>query len=70
LTIEEHRRRIKTDITNAVSNLMEYQNRALKMRKNMDMAQEISAISIEHYADGEIGLQSLLQNITRQINTE
>jgi len=70
LTIEESREEIKTEIKNAVSNLREYQTRALNMRKNMDMAQEISAISIEQYNNGQIALQNLLQNITRQRDTE
>jgi len=70
LTIERSREEINTEIKNAVSNLREYQKRALSMRENMDMAQEISAISIEKYRKGEITIQNLLQNIARQRVTE
>jgi len=70
LNIEEARNEIRIDIRNSIKNMQEYQTRALNMRKNMDMAQEITAMSMEQYRNGEIEMQSLLQNIVRQRDTE
>jgi len=70
LYIEESKTSIKSAIRNAVSNLKEYQDRASNMRENMDMAKEISSISVEQYRDGKISLQDLLQTIDRQKKTE
>lgn len=70
LYIEENKTSIKSAIQNAVANLREYQDRATNMRENMDMAKEITSISIEQYQDGKISLQDLLQTIDRQRKTE
>ena len=70
LWIEERKRSIRTEITNAVENVKEYLARVLNMKKNVDMAKEISELSIQQYRDGIISLQDLLQNINRQKETE
>ncbi len=69
LYIEESMTEIRSEIQTAVNNLGEYQQRALNMRENMDMAKEITSISIDQYADGKISLQDLLQQINRQRET-
>jgi outer membrane protein len=67
---EETKNRIKSEIQNAVMNLQEYQKRALSMSENMQMAEEISNLSITRFETSEISLQDLLQSITRQKETE
>lgn len=70
LWIEERKRSIKTEITNAVENVKEYQIRVQSMKKNVDMAKQISGVSIGQFQKNQISLQDLLQNINRQKETE
>ena len=70
LTIEETRNSIKSEITNAVSNLEEYQRRALNMKVNMDVAKELSGLSIAQLKEKNISVQDILQIIDRQKETE
>jgi outer membrane protein TolC len=70
LWIEETTSNIESEITQAVSNLEEYQERALKMDRNKEMAKEITLLSIDRYRNKEISLQDLLQTIKRQKETE
>ncbi len=70
LYMEETRNRIRSEIENAVQNLEEYQRRATNMKENMEMSKRITEMSLEQYKQGEISLQDLLQNITRQRETE
>jgi len=70
LYMEETRNRIRSEIKNAVQNLEEYQRRATNMKENMEMSKKITEMSLNQYEDGEIDLQDLLQNITRQRETE
>ena len=70
LYMEEKRNRIKSEIQNAVTNLQEYQQRALSMSENMKMAEEITNLGISRFENGDISLQDLLQNISRQKETE
>ncbi len=70
LHIEESETLIKSEIRNSISNLQEYQDRALNMRENMRMAMEITTISLDQYAEGKISLQDILQTISRQRETE
>ncbi|MBN1464208.1 TolC family protein [candidate division KSB1 bacterium] len=67
---EETRSRIESEIKNAYQNLLEYQKRTLSMQENMSMAEEITALSIDQYARGEISLHDLLQTLMRQKQTE
>ena len=64
--MEEVQKEIKLDIINDVKNLNEYQNRAMKMKRNLEMAYELSEQSLEQYRKGEISLQSLLQMLDGQ----
>lgn len=70
LYIEETKNRIHSEIVNAISSLKEYQERAMTMRKNKDMAQKITAVNMSRYEAGKISLQDLLQTINRQRDTE
>jgi len=70
LNIEEAKNQIASEIMSAVSNLQEYQKRALNMKDNMEMAREITEQSIVLYQKNKISLQDLLQTITRQTDTE
>ncbi|MBN1561157.1 TolC family protein, partial [candidate division KSB1 bacterium] len=67
---EETRSRIESEIKSAYQNLQEYQQRTLNMQENMMMAEEITGLSIDQYAGGEISLRDLLQTLTRQKETE
>ncbi len=70
LSIEEARSGIKSEITNAVENLEEYQRRALNMKENMDVAIELSGLSIKQFAENKISVQDILRIIERQKETE
>jgi len=70
LYMEETRNKIKSEIQNAITNLQEYQQRAMSMSENMKMAEEITNLSISRFENGEISLQDLLQNLSRQKETE
>ncbi len=70
LYIEETRNRIESEIRNSLQNLQEYQKRVESMQTNFKMAEEITTISIEQYARGDISLQDLLQTIERQRKTD
>ncbi len=67
---EETRSSIESEIKNAYQNLQEYQKRTLSMQENMQMAEEITTLSIDQYGKGEISLQDLLQTLARQKDTE
>ena len=69
LSREETRTRIESEIRNAISNLREYQERAINMQGNLSMATEITGQSITLYQKGKISLQDLLQSLSRQTET-
>ncbi|MFC1551973.1 TolC family protein [Candidatus Latescibacterota bacterium] len=70
LSIEESRNEIKSEIINAVANLEEYQQRALSMKNNMDVALELTSLSLAQFEDNRISIQDILQIIKRQEETE
>ncbi len=70
LNIEERKEDIEKNIINAYTNLKEYQTRALNMEKSVDMAEQITQMSIAQYENQEISLQDLLQIIGRHKDTE
>ena len=70
LRIEENRTQIYSDIVIAVQNLLEYQERTKNMMESLEMAREITAVSIEQYRTNAISLQDALQIIIRQRETE
>lgn len=70
LSMEEARTQIESEIRTAVQNVQEYQQRALNMQGNLQMAQEITSISLDQYTKKQISLQDLLQTLNRQRETE
>ncbi len=70
LYIEETRNNIRSNIVNAVTNLNEYQARALNMKESADLVQDISDQGLKQYHDGMISLQDVFQMISRQRQTE
>ena len=68
--IEEAESQIESEIMNSISNLEEYQTRAMNMSTNLEMAREISRHSLEQYQSGNISLQDLLQVVESQRETE
>jgi len=70
LSIEENRNEIKSEITNTVSNLEEYQQRAFNMMKNMEVAKELSAASITQFKENKISVRDILKILERQKDTE
>jgi outer membrane protein len=70
LWMEEIGENIKKNITNAYTNLKEYQQRAINMKKSQAVAGEITELSIDKYKSNEVSLQDLLQIIERRESTE
>ena len=70
LSIEEARTKIEADVRTAVENVQEYQQRALSMKNNFEMAEEMTAVSLDQYGRKLISLQDMLQVLNRQRETE
>jgi outer membrane protein TolC len=69
LRIEEARRDIRNNISNAVRSLNEYQDRALTMQQNLDMAANVSETSLKRFESGEISALELIQTLNSQTDT-
>src|SRR5690606_33392921 len=69
LSIEETREAIRRDIGNVVRNLEEYQQRALSMQENLELARQVSAMSLAQYAEGRGSMIDLVQAFERQADT-
>lgn len=69
LYIEEARRGIRTEIQNVVRNLDEFQQRAMNMEENLELARQVSAMTLGQYRAGRIGMLELLQAVERQSDT-
>lgn len=69
LSIEETRENISREIGNVVRNLDEYQERALSMQENLELARQVSAMSLEQYAEGRGTMADLVQAFERQADT-
>lgn len=61
---------LRKDIIDAFTNLNEYYQRSVNMKKSMELAKEIADISIGKYEQNEISLQDLLLTINRHKDTE
>jgi len=70
LNIEERKENIRKNVVNSVTNLNEYQTRALTMQQSVLMAEQLTAMSFSTYDRGESTMQDLLQVIERQKDTE
>jgi len=69
LRIEEARRDIRNNISNAVRSLNEYQDRALTMQQNLSMAANVSETSLKRFQSGEISALELIQTLNSQTDT-
>ena len=69
LRIEEARRDIRNNISNAVRSLNEYQDRALTMQQNLSMAANVSETSLKRFESGEISALELIQTLNSQTDT-
>jgi len=69
LSIEETRENISREIGNVVRNLDEYQQRALSMQENLELARQVSAMSLAQYAEGRGTMIDLVQAFERQADT-
>ena len=69
LSIEETEENIRREIGNVVRNLDEYQQRALNMQENLELARQVSAMSLAQYAEGRGTMVDLVQAFERQAAT-
>ena len=69
LSIEETRESIRRDIGNVVRNLVEYEQRALSMQENLELARQVSAMSMEQYTEGRNTMLDVVQAFERQADT-
>ncbi len=70
MNIEERKENIRKNVVNSVTNLNEYQSRALSMQQSVIMAEQLTAMSFVTYDRGESTMQDLLQVVERQKDTE
>jgi len=70
LNIDENMSSLRNSLNTTVTDLEDYQQRALNLRESVIMAREIVEASIGQYRDGDITLQNVLQIIKRQNETE
>ncbi|HEX7070257.1 MAG TPA: TolC family protein [Rhodothermales bacterium] len=70
LLIEEAQNQIRSDISNAVQNLREYQERTLSMQSNREQARQIAESTMALYGEGRVGVIDLLQSFRRLEDTE
>lgn len=66
---EEVENEIRASVQSEVRNVSEYQNRALAMEENLELAQELSAESLELYTGGGLAVVDLLQTLRREADT-
>lgn len=69
LNWEQAEQEIESEITNAIQNLEEYESRAVAMRINLRMAEQISEQSLDRYQGGIVSVLDLLQSFRRQADT-
>ena len=70
LNIEENLDSIKSSLSTTLTNLTDYQQRALNLQKSVALAQEISDLSIQQYRNNKISLHGVLQIVDKQRETE
>ena len=69
LNWQQAEQEIESEIINAVKNLEEYESRALAMRVNLRLAEQISEQSLDRYEGGIVSVLDLLQSFRRQADT-
>jgi outer membrane protein len=70
LSMKETRERIAMDIANAISNLEEYQRRAIAMRDNVEVSRNLTQLSIEQYRMNNISITNLLTIVNSTRDSE
>jgi outer membrane protein len=69
LRIEEVEAQIRAGIQNEVRNVSEFQNRALAMQSNLELARELSQGTLEGYRAGQVAALDVLQTFRREADT-
>lgn len=69
LSAEEARSEIVTQVRNEIRNLEEYEQRALNMQANLELARQTTATALAGYRTGDVALVDLLQTIQREADT-
>jgi len=69
LRIEEAEVSIVSNVRNEARNIEEYQNRALAMQQNLELASDLSESSLGLYAQASASLLDVLQGFRRELDT-
>jgi len=70
MRMEETADIIRSNIINAVENLVQNQQRVVNMQRNLDRGKEITDVGIDQYQKGAISLQALLLMLSTRRETE
>ena len=70
LEIIDEKEELRIDIINTFTDLNEYYQRSVNMKKGMEIAKEVTDISVGKYEQNEISLQDLLQTVDSHKETE
>lgn len=66
---EEVESQIRANVQSEVRNVSEYQNRAIAMEENLELARQLSEESLDLYANGDLAVVDLLQTLRREADT-
>jgi outer membrane protein TolC len=69
LEMDEAVSQIVSNVANEARNVEEYQTRALNMERNLELASDLSASSLQLYRDGSASILDVLQSFRRQVDT-
>jgi outer membrane protein TolC len=69
LRLEQELSQIETRVRTEIRNLEEFQERALTMQRNMELAHQVTDSALERYRAGAVTLADLLQTISRETST-
>lgn len=69
LRMEEAEASIISNVQNEARNIAEYQNRALAMQENLELASDLSNSSLQLYTQGSATLLDVLQSFRRELDT-
>ena len=69
LRIEEAETQIVSNVENEIRNIDEFQNRALNMEENLQLASDLSTSSLALYGEGTVTILDVLQSFRRETDT-
>jgi outer membrane protein TolC len=69
LRMEETTTEVVSDVANEVRNIEEFQDRALSMERNLELASDLSESSLALYAEGSATILDVLQGFRREVDT-